>query len=364
MIGKGTGTSRGDPLGAGLRERSVRVGVWPSLLVCACNGTYFLQSWEQPHRPVALAVCVLAALGSIGIGRLPVDAIVRSRWCEPFFLAWSGSLAGLIAVGSLLDGGVASPLTVQFFLPLAFAALSYPLGTMLGVVAMTVVAFLAVATLGAAPTGAPAGDVMVFTLTLVTAGWVCAWQARNRDVQQRALAEISRTDHLTGSLNRRGFEERFAAEVDAASRHDGALSLVLFDLDGFKAVNDRGGHAAGDELLCWVADTLGEQVRSSDPVGRLGGDEFAVVLSHDTQLVAPTVDRLVEVLGRRTSASVGVADYPADGVELDELHRRADEALYRCKRSRRGEAAKAESRELSSPSAVARAAGVRVDPAL
>ena len=174
MNGKGSGQSRGDPLGAGFREGSVRAGVWPSVLVCVYTIAYFLDSWDDPHRPLLIGICLFALAGSIAIARLPVEVIVRSRWCEPFFLAWSGSLVGLVAVAVLLDGGVQSPLTVQFFLPLVFAALSYPLVTMLGVVAMTVFAFLVVATVGSAPMDAPAAHVLVFTATLVTAGWICA----------------------------------------------------------------------------------------------------------------------------------------------------------------------------------------------
>ena len=85
---------------------------------------------------------------------------------------------------------------------------------------------------------------------------LCAWQAQNHDRHRERLTHMSRTDPLTGCLNRRGFEERVTAELERALREGGSVALVLLDLDNFKAVNDMNGHAAGDELLCWVVEGL------------------------------------------------------------------------------------------------------------
>ncbi len=162
--------------------------------------------------------------------------------------------------------------------------------------------------------------------------------------EQRLLRErlehAATHDPLTGLLNRAGFSSRFAAAFTAAG---GAGSVLLVDLDGFKAVNDAHGHAAGDELLRLVAARLRGGVRADDLVGRFGGDEFslyapelrdagrAIALGEATReaLGAPYVLQAGTV---RIAASVGVA--LLDGsVELADALAAADAAAYRAKRS-------------------------------
>jgi diguanylate cyclase (GGDEF)-like protein len=100
------------------------------------------------------------------------------------------------------------------------------------------------------------------------------------------------------------------------------------DLDGFKAVNDAHGHAAGDELLCWVVEGLRAGLRPSDAAGRLGGDEFALLLPGiDVEVARQVVERLRTVLAERTSASFGVAVHPDHG-DSDALLAHADAELY------------------------------------
>jgi diguanylate cyclase (GGDEF)-like protein len=90
--------------------------------------------------------------------------------------------------------------------------------------------------------------------------------------------DLADQDGLTPLLNRRAFLRELRRIMTFAQRHGGPASLIYFDLDGFKAVNDRFGHAVGDEVLRTVAERLADQVRESDIVGRLGGDEFGVIL--------------------------------------------------------------------------------------
>ena len=102
------------------------------------------------------------------------------------------------------------------------------------------------------------------------------------EMRQR-LAEAERTadrDTLTPLLNRRAFIREVQRTIALARRHKAPASVIYFDLDGFKGVNDRFGHAAGDAALIAVAERLLAEVRESDVVGRLGGDEFAVLLLH------------------------------------------------------------------------------------
>ena len=152
----------------------------------------------------------------------------------------------------------------------------------------------------------------------------------------RSWPSCSRTDPLTGCLNRRGFSERFDAELARADREGGEVALIQLDLNGFKSVNDGHGHAAGDELLRWVGSTLKGLLRGSDATGRLGGDEFALLLPGLAAGEAHAVaDRTVAALAERIGATAGVACHPADGETGDELHRHADAELYRRKASTR-----------------------------
>ena len=115
---------------------------------------------------------------------------------------------------------------------------------------LSVAGYAAAAVLGGHAT---AETLLVFAALLSTATVMGVSQAVNRERQRRELQTLSRSDPLTGALNRRGFTERFAAELCDHVRHDGRpLGLIVIDLDDFKAVNDTRGHAAGDDLLCAV----------------------------------------------------------------------------------------------------------------
>lgn len=157
---------------------------------------------------------------------------------------------------------------------------------------------------------------------------------------QGQLRELSVTDPLTGCLNRRGAQEALQARLDGPS----AVSLLLVDLDGFKAVNDVHGHAAGDELLAAVAERLRGEAPAGGVVARLGGDEFLLVIDGDEpageQLAGRVVEGLAVVTGpdaTQVGASVGVAVSTLDGASPSVLLRRADLALYDAKARGRGQ---------------------------
>ncbi|MGZ5201885.1 MAG: EAL domain-containing protein [Telluria sp.] len=149
-------------------------------------------------------------------------------------------------------------------------------------------------------------------------------------------------DSLTGLANRKLLAERLRQEVAAAHRHDHALWVLFVDLDRFKLVNDSLGHRAGDAFLQAIARRLAAAVRPEDTVARLGGDEFVLVLSdrgegHLTtaavERVMAAVARPVTVLGNECfiNASVGIACYPRDSAEPENLIECADLAMYRAK---------------------------------
>jgi len=321
-----------DPIDLRLRRRSITIGIVLSLAVCALSSVYYAASADRPHRALLLTLSIVAGVASAGLPLLPLQRILRSRTPELFFLAWSGGLMGLITVGAAFDGGADSPLALLLFLTLIFAAMNYAPREMLGVGGASVLVYALLAGLVGDPDGA---YVAFFSACLAITTVMCAWQARNHEEQRGELARVSRADPLTGSLNRRGFEERLAAELNHSARTARPLGLVLIDLDDFKHVNDTKGHAAGDELLAWVAETVHGVVRPSDAVGRLGGDEFALVLPETGQADSlATARRVREALSDRIAACTGVGAFPTDGGSSEDLLRRADSALYACKHGR------------------------------
>jgi diguanylate cyclase (GGDEF)-like protein len=153
------------------------------------------------------------------------------------------------------------------------------------------------------------------------------------------LRELARVDDLTGALNRRAFFERLGEELARSLRYDAPITLVLCDLDEFKAINDAHGHPAGDLALRRFTEVLAANVRSSDVVGRIGGDEFALILvGTDEAEVASILDRVRATLEATpigdagVRASFGTARSLEDGTTRGELVAAADQRLYADKR--------------------------------
>jgi len=162
-----------------------------------------------------------------------------------------------------------------------------------------------------------------------------ALENAKRYAEARALADM---DALTSVHNRRYFHETLAREVARAQRYHRRLSVIVFDLDDFKAVNDRVGHLAGDAVLAEAAERMLSVVRSADMACRVGGDEFAIVLpessAEDAELLA---GRIARAIGSRPIGAAGTLHLSAGVAELrpgdraNDLFERADEALYRAK---------------------------------
>jgi diguanylate cyclase (GGDEF)-like protein len=158
------------------------------------------------------------------------------------------------------------------------------------------------------------------------------------------LLRESLLDPLTHVLNRRGFDELFQSHSALLRRRPGVLSLLMIDLDEFKAINDQHGHVAGDAVLVEVSSVLSRAVRASDRVGRMGGDEFAILLPEANPAVARALaERLralspirVKVSGElEVPASFSLGAATANAVEpLALLLARADLAMYGDKRRR------------------------------
>jgi diguanylate cyclase (GGDEF)-like protein len=153
--------------------------------------------------------------------------------------------------------------------------------------------------------------------------------------EARQLADL---DALTGLHNRRYFHETLAREVSRAHRYDRRLALIVFDLDDFKAINDRIGHLAGDAVIAEAAERIRDVVRSADIACRVGGDEFAVILPESALADADQLyRRLQAALSARPVGQAGRLSFSAGVAELKPeddptaFFERADEALYRAK---------------------------------
>jgi diguanylate cyclase (GGDEF)-like protein len=161
--------------------------------------------------------------------------------------------------------------------------------------------------------------------------------------QSAALEDVAMHDPLTGLPNRLLFNDRLHQSISNARRKQHCVSLFVLDVDGFKNLNDRLGHEAGDILLKETAARLQASVRASDTVARIGGDEF-VILAVDAELadaeliqkkVGQRMDEPVLIDGSPVSLrlSIGVAVFPEDGTESAQLLRRADSNMYLDKRA-------------------------------
>jgi diguanylate cyclase (GGDEF)-like protein/putative nucleotidyltransferase with HDIG domain len=340
-----------------LQTSMVKAGIWLTFVVCAAGAGYGIATWANPNRDLISGLFALGFGGGVLIAMLPVEKILRSPYRDAFFVVWSLFDIALIAVAVAADGGAASPFTLLFFLPMVFAAVFYPLRTFVLVGAADVLGFVIVGVTYGNPQTA---FVAFVAACLAFAAVLCAWQAQNHDRARERLTQMSRTDPLTGSLNRRGFEERVASELDQALRSARPVALVLLDLDNFKSVNDLRGHAAGDELLCWVVESVRQTIRGMDTMGRLGGDEFAVLAPNlSSSGAVQLAERIRNVLSERISVTTGIASYPADGLDHDELQRRADSHLYQQKHGLATHFA-AGRRELSWAATLARAVDARM----
>lgn len=283
----------------------------------------------EPHRVLMGVFCGLGVVYGLAVV-VAADRLSRSPAVRQLMLINALLLFALAVSVPVLNGGVGSPTAVGMLAPMPLVALGAPMRVALPVLAIGAGSYVTVAAFCGAPS--PAYVVMHLAGILAVAV-ACAVQGHVAARQRRLLTRLSRIDPLTEVLNRRGFEERCATELEEARRDGRALGLLIFDLDGFKLLNDTAGHAAGDELLRWVAGTLRAGLPAGDLVGRLGGDEFVVVLRSAAEVPA-VAERLRRELAERTPASLGTAVLDRDGADFEALYLHADAELYAEKATR------------------------------
>jgi diguanylate cyclase (GGDEF)-like protein/PAS domain S-box-containing protein len=182
-------------------------------------------------------------------------------------------------------------------------------------------------------------------------GGATTFTAVLRDVSQDAqvkehLLRLATHDYLTGLPNRLLFDDRLSTAITRAQRNRKKLALLFIDMDNFKTINDRLGHAAGDAFLQAIGERLQTCVRESDTIARIGGDEFAVILEnldkhqddHEAflKLLRSSVEKTLTVEGEQVIPliSVGIALYPDDADNANELLKEADRAMFADKQSK------------------------------
>lgn len=184
------------------------------------------------------------------------------------------------------------------------------------------------------------------TLQRELAGRIDDLDAKNRALHaaQEELRHLAYYDALTGLASRRLFYDRLDQSLARCRRSGAMLAVMVMDLDGFKAINDRHGHEAGDAALRAAADRMKSEIRASDTLARLGGDEFVLLMDTDVTVEAAaqarerlqaTFDEPFKVKGfaLRLGASIGVAVHPLHGQDADALVRCADASMYAIKRT-------------------------------
>jgi diguanylate cyclase (GGDEF)-like protein len=344
-----TEADRARMLEAGSRVRRARV--WVSALVgLATIGAAPWIGWW----PVLFSVLSAAQVATLD------RRVARSPRPERFVAISFAATAIFATLGAALSGGPASPLLVFLALPATLMANRFRrrvviVGTtfsivllLLGSVAVDPSAFLDDPTLVFVSLATLVG-VVVFTMSLSDT--------------EMALRADARFDHLTGLLNRASLVPRFAELRSQAHATDGAIALVVYDLDRFKSVNDQLGHDRGDAVLRDTAHLLRRHLRAFDLVYRLGGEEFAVVLPgvgvvEAVEIAQRQRESIEEARpgGVAITISGGVASARGTAVEWETLFQRADAALLRAKREGRNRIAMADDESPALPLAAALAA--------
>jgi diguanylate cyclase len=190
-------------------------------------------------------------------------------------------------------------------------------------------------------------SINVGLMTGIAAGKKLTRKLLSSNTKRKEIGRLAFYDALTGLPNRMLFNDRLKQVLAQAARHGRGVAVIFIDLDGFKLVNDSYGHDLGDTVLRHVAQRLQASMRAEDTVSRHGGDEFLCIMmeANDERDIAKVAVKMINVIGAPTEVgdvkvivkpSIGIAVYPQDGETAKVLVTKADTAMYRAKRTRKG----------------------------
>lgn len=324
---------------SGSFETRMRVRVLASLYMA--GATLVLLTLVLPHDEDAIEAGLLAvAVNAYAIGGLLFWQAQRlPAWALPVSLAWGSTLVTALAYCS---AEAPSPLVFFYLWVFLYSAYFFTRRVAIAQVAYVGVLFGLLLLARPPPSGVAAWWV-VGMATLLIAGIVIRFMRDHVELLISRLYDAARTDPLTKLPNRRGFRELLDLELERARRGETPMTVIVGDVDHFKEVNDRAGHAVGDAALQQVAALLREGARQIDLPARIGGEEFAVILpdtdAHGAFAVAERLRcALRDAFAEATvpiTISFGIASHPAHAETAASLLRAADEALYGAKESGR-----------------------------
>ncbi len=313
--------------------QSTTLMIWLLSLIVLCLSLYLRRTQRpQKKRPLTVSSRVIR-LSSIYAG------LLGSIWglAPLLFFANSSTHAQVILI-CLTSGMICSGAFVLATLPSAAISFTIPitLGFIIGVLQTGEPIYISVAILTIVYLVAIMRAVMTFSLLLV-----------NRVLSQIASEKAAETDALTGLPNRMCFTGRLETVIEDLTVNGIGFCMLYLDFDDFKSINDRFGHAAGDDLLIEAAGRMRACLRETDCISRLGGDEFAVIGTgiKEQREAGLLAERLLatfaapfQIAGESLNMhpSIGIAMAPLDGQDAQVLLRKADAALYHSKRERRG----------------------------
>lgn len=256
-------------------------------------------------------------------------------WAMFIFITWS----------IYNTGGIDSPLLNLYLLVIIVSALTLgKIITALEVALITAIYFYLgrVQSVESIFSMTEFGEMMILFAPILLVGYVTTLLAADVQYARQELVMLSDTDELTGLKNRRAFKNELTNEVKKAIRYKRAFSILMLDADNLKKVNDQYGHAIGDKLLITLSQTIQDSLRGTDILARYGGDEFVVLLSETNDARAVEVAERIRTAVENTSfsadgdrvsstLSIGVACYPDDSEDSEDIINKADQALYESK---------------------------------